>query len=92
MIRTLIRPTVGNQPSFTAKMYLRMIARKKIGIEMPSSETTRLDVVERPAVALRGEEAERDPEQDREEHRRDRELDRRREALLDLLERPAAAT
>ena len=37
-----MRPTVGNQPSFTAKTYLRMIARKKIGIEIPSSETTRL--------------------------------------------------
>jgi len=37
-----IRPTLGNQPSRMAKMYLRMIARKKIGIEIPISEATRL--------------------------------------------------
>jgi len=37
-MRTEIRPTVGNQPSLTAKMYLRMIARKKIGIEIPISD------------------------------------------------------
>ena len=38
----VIRPTVGSQPSLTAKMYLRMIARKKIGIEIPSSDANRL--------------------------------------------------
>ncbi len=39
LISTEIWPTVGSQPSCTAKMYLRIRARKKIGIEMPSSET-----------------------------------------------------
>jgi hypothetical protein len=41
-MRTDIRPTVGNQPSLTAKTYLRMIARKKIGIEIPRSDVIRL--------------------------------------------------
>ncbi len=86
LIRTLIRPTVGNQPSFTAKMYLRMIASTKIGIEIPSSERDEAELVEHAAVAFRGQEAERDPDQDREEHRGEGELDRRREALLELVE------
>ena len=34
---------LGSQPSRTEKMYLRMIARKKIGIEIPISEPTRLE-------------------------------------------------
>ena len=38
-ISTEICPTVGSQPSRTAKMYLRISARKKIGIEIPSNET-----------------------------------------------------
>ncbi len=33
---------LGNQPSLTEKMYLRMIARKKIGIEIPISDPTKL--------------------------------------------------
>ena len=37
-----IRPTLGNQPSFTEKMYFRISARKKMGVEIPTSETTRL--------------------------------------------------
>ena len=36
------RPTDGSHPSRTAKMYLRMMARKKIGIEIPISDATRL--------------------------------------------------
>ena len=39
LISTEIWPTVGSHPSSTAKMYLRIRARKKIGIEIPSSET-----------------------------------------------------
>jgi hypothetical protein len=39
---TSIRPTLGNQPSRTAKRYLSRIARKKIGIETPISERNRL--------------------------------------------------
>ena len=39
---TSVRPTEGNHPSFTEKMYLRMIARKKIGIEIPIRDATRL--------------------------------------------------
>ena len=42
LISTDMRPTVGSHPSRTAKTYLRMIARKKIGIEMPSSDAARL--------------------------------------------------
>ena len=38
LISTEICPTVGSSPSRTAKMYLRISARKKIGIEIPSSE------------------------------------------------------
>ena len=45
------------------------------------SETTRLAWSTSAAVSLGRDEAERDAEQDREHHRRDRELDRRREAL-----------
>ena len=41
-------------------------------------------MVEEPPVPLRGEEPERDADRDREDHRRDRELDRRREPLPDL--------
>ncbi len=37
-----MRPTVGSRPQRTPKRYLRMIARKKIGIEIPISEPTRL--------------------------------------------------
>jgi hypothetical protein len=33
---------LGNQPRRTAKMYLRISPRKKIGIEIPISEATRL--------------------------------------------------
>ncbi len=32
---------LGSQPSRTEKMYLRMIARKKIGIEIPISDAAR---------------------------------------------------
>src|SRR5437763_1968461 len=39
---TEIRPTLGSHASRTAKMYLRMIARKKIGIDIPSRDATRL--------------------------------------------------
>ena len=42
MISTSCLPTLGSQPSLTANTYLRMIARKKIGIETPISDTTRL--------------------------------------------------
>jgi hypothetical protein len=37
-----MRPTVGNQPSRTAKMYFRITARKKIGIEIPINDPIRL--------------------------------------------------
>ena len=37
-----VRPTDGSHPSRTAKMYLRMIARKKIGIEIPINDAKRL--------------------------------------------------
>ena len=39
---TDIRPTLGNQPSRTEKTYLRIRARKKIGVEIPMREMTRL--------------------------------------------------
>ncbi len=39
---TDMRPTVGNQPSLTEKTYFKSRARKKIGVEIPISETTRL--------------------------------------------------
>src|SRR5919108_582697 len=39
---TEMRPTLGSHASRTAKMYLRMIARKKIGIDIPSRDATRL--------------------------------------------------
>src|SRR3712207_7206870 len=42
-------------------------------------------VVEDAAVALRRDEAERQPEEDGEEHRGPGELDRRRKAILDLV-------
>jgi hypothetical protein len=42
-------------------------------------------VIEEAAVVLCGEEAERDPEPDGEDQRRERELDRRRKAVLDLV-------
>jgi hypothetical protein len=42
-------------------------------------------MVEEAAVAFRRQEAERDPANDREEHRSERQLDRRREALPELL-------
>ena len=63
-------------------MYLRISPRKKIGIEIPISDADQADVVEdasRTVFAAR--KPERDAERDREDHRRERELDRRREAL-----------
>ena len=39
---TDIRPTLGSQPRRTEKTYLRIRARKKIGVEIPMSEMTRL--------------------------------------------------
>src|SRR5947208_15925471 len=42
-IRGEIRPTVGSEWSFTANRYLRMIARKNTGVEMPTSDATRLE-------------------------------------------------
>src|SRR5438045_3681747 len=39
---TEIRPTLGSHASRTAKMYLRMIARKKIGIDSPSRDAAGL--------------------------------------------------
>ncbi len=61
-MRTSCRPIVGNSPSWTAKTYLSKIARKKIGIEIPISDATRLAVVDGAPVALGGDEAERDAE------------------------------
>ena len=52
---------LGSQPSRTEKMYLRIRPRKKIGIEMPMSDATRLPWSNR-AVPLRREEPERDTE------------------------------
>src|SRR5207248_5229206 len=56
----------------------------------PEQGGNQAQMVEDPAVALRRQEAERDAEEDGEEHRRERELHRRREALLDLGRHPAA--
>ena len=56
-MRTSCRPTLGSQPSLTAKMYLRISARKKIGIEIPISDSDQARVVEQPAVPLRGDES-----------------------------------
>jgi hypothetical protein len=39
---TSSRPTLGNQPSLIEKTYLRISPRKKIGIEIPIREMTRL--------------------------------------------------
>ena len=47
-------------------------------------------MVDGPLVVLRGDEAERDPEDDGEEAGRDRQLDRRGKALPELRRRPAA--
>ena len=68
----------------TAKTYLRISARKKIGIETPISDRNRLAWSSRRAVLFRREEAERDPDETREQHRRERKLDGGREPLLDL--------
>ena len=67
---TSIRPTLGNSCHLTAKKYFSRIARKKIGIEIPISDPTRRPVVEESAVPLGREEAERDAEHGREDHRR----------------------
>ena len=41
-LSTSSRPMLGNQPSLTAKIHFRISPRKKIGIEIPISEPTRL--------------------------------------------------
>ena len=51
----------------------------------PDQRDEQARVVEGPAVALRGDEPERDAEEGREEHRRKRELDSRGKPLADLL-------
>ena len=71
-------------------MYLRMIARK-IGIEMPINDTEQARVVDPAAVPLGGDEPQRHAEHNGEDHRRERQLERGGEALLELLDdRPAA--
>ncbi len=52
----------------------------------PEQRREQAEVVEEAAVAFRRQEAERDPDEDREEHRPDRQLDRRRKALEELVE------
>ena len=66
-------------------MYLRMIARKKIGIEIPISDPTRVAWSKIPPYRFAAKKPSGMPTTDREDHRRDRELDRRREALPDLV-------
>ena len=61
-----------------------MIARKKIGIEIPISDPTKVKLSKIPPCRLRGEEAEWDADRDREDHRRNRKLDRRGKPLADL--------
>ena len=83
---------LGSQPSLTAKTYFRISAEEEDRDRDPDQRADEAHVVEDAAVALRGEEAERDAEEDREEHRRERELDRGREALLELVRDRAAAS
>ena len=40
LLSTSSRPTLGSTCHLIAKRYLRMIARKKIGIEIPSNDPT----------------------------------------------------
>ena len=84
-MRTSWRPTLGSQPSSTAKAHLRMIARKKIGIETPISETKRLAWSTELPWRFAATNPSGMPRKRREDHRAERQLDRRREPLPDLL-------
>ena len=66
-------------------MYLRISARKKIGIETPIRTCHQASVVERGAVLLRRQEAERDPDDHSEEAGRQRQFKGGGKALLDLV-------
>ena len=72
-------------------MYLRIRPRKKIGIEIPISEATRLRWSKIVPYFFAAKKPSGIPSRDREEHRRERELDRRREAVLELVGDGAAA-
>ena len=72
---TSSRPMLGSQPSFTAKVHLRISARKKIGHADADQRPDEADVVERPAGVLGGDDAERDADDDGEQHRREGELE-----------------
>ena len=63
-----------------------------MGMLMPISDPTRLDVVERPVDVLGGDDAERDADDDGEHHRREGQLDGRREALAQLVDDRALAS
>ena len=81
-----MRPTVGNHPSLHREDVLEQDREEEDRDRDPDQGHDEARVVDRGSVVLRRDEAERDPEQRREDHRGDRELDRRREALLELVD------
>ena len=71
------RPDTGKIGVSTANQYLSRKARKKTGTATPMSDSDDGAVVERRAASLRGEVAQRDREDDGDDHRADAQLDRR---------------
>ena len=84
-MRTSWRPIVGNQPELHREDVLEQDREEEDGNRDPDERGHEARVVHHAAVAFGGEEPEGHAEGDCEDHRRDRELDRRREAARDLL-------
>ena len=76
---------LGSQPSLTEKMYFRISARKKIGIEIPISETTSVAWSNGRPCYLAARNPSGMPTPSAKIIATMRELERRREALPDLV-------
>ena len=82
--RGSIRPCAGSHWSWTAKMYCERQAEDEDRDADPEQRDDRHAAVDPALGVAGGEPAERDAEPDREQHRRERQLDGRREADQEL--------
>ena len=78
-----VKPDVGNHLSFTPTQYDRMIASAKSGIAIDPNAPIEIDLVGNRARAVRREDAERDGDENGEDHRVGHELERDGQALRD---------
>ena len=81
----ILPPPLGSQPSWTAKTYLRMYARKNTGNGDAEQGGRHRQVVQPASIATGREVAERNSHSDGEDHRPHRQLERRRPQPQHLL-------